>query len=216
MTKFYLTLNPSEMESENPRELILWLCVVKNAYLWEIWLDQRVCSNGDGPMRETKEVLDVTNVLTFLCSCCPTSKRAGSLRKGQWPIWQCRGDDFFMTLLRRTTWEGGLVTVLLLWQSTMTKAAHKIKHLIGACVRFQRSQPWLSCWEAQRHTGRHAAKARSWEPTSDQQAEKAWLDLTWDFELRVHALVTYLLQQGYLCLLIPPKQYNWEQNIQIY
>lgn len=36
MSKFYLTLNPSEMGTENPRELILCLGVVKNEYLWEI------------------------------------------------------------------------------------------------------------------------------------------------------------------------------------
>lgn len=36
MPKFYLTLNPSEMETENPRELMLCLGVVKNAYFGEI------------------------------------------------------------------------------------------------------------------------------------------------------------------------------------
>lgn len=57
---------------------------------------------------------------------------------------------------------------------------------------------------------------QSWELTSGLHAEKEWLDLTWDFELKVHAPVADLLQQDYISLLIPPKQSNGEQNIQIY
>lgn len=51
MPKFYLTLNPSEMETENPRELMLCLGVVKNAYFGEIWLDQRVMDHWEKPKK---------------------------------------------------------------------------------------------------------------------------------------------------------------------